>query len=63
MTDSATFTTPEADDDEDLGELLLEVLAREGERKGLPPKIRPSEIDVDQIAILNNQKDQTIDQP
>ena len=33
MTDSATFTTPEADD-EDLGDLLLEVLPGDGSTMG-----------------------------
>ena len=37
MTDSATFTTPEADDEgtgEDLGDLLLEVLPSDGSTIG-----------------------------
>ena len=37
MTDSATFTTPEADDEdagEDLGDLLLEVLPGDGSTMG-----------------------------
>ena len=33
MTDSATFTTPEASD-EDLGDLLLEVLTGDGSKMG-----------------------------
>ena len=34
MTDSATFTTPEASDEEELGDLLLEVLPGDGSTIG-----------------------------
>jgi hypothetical protein len=34
VTDSATFTTPEASDEEDLGDLLLEVLPPDGTTTG-----------------------------
>ena len=64
MTDSATFTTPEADEEdlgEDLGDLLLEVLSPEGKGQGLPAKSKNQQNEeADQTVILCKQRNQAI---